>query len=496
MAAPSDLHAPPPFDFEQFCATLGDGAERRGVAIDSVFRRKLARGFFGPMNQLPLPARWYIVAVLVSGCAVISFAIVQLPTEPIQRVIAMFALAAAYSVAECWRLVIPRQGGDQPDFSLATAIAIWAALAIGPTLTVLTVATGYTVLLLTGRLGNRAWFKHLFNLGQLTLSYGAASWVYWQLADATTPVLGSLQNLVAFIPVFGVYYLLNTGFVSVVLALVRRESLIDVWRNHYEDTALIDLAMVPAGATFALLWNISPFAIVLAPLPLYVVYKCFSYIREMHEQTKRALFALSQTLDHRDSATFNHSETVATFARAIAERLGLPTAQIALIVDAARLHDIGKIGVRDSILLKNGPLTVEERQEMERHPDIAAEMIASFSVFQDGVTMVRHHHERWDGAGYPAGLRGEDIPLGSRIIFVADSFEAMTADRPYRKGMPMEVAARILAEGAGSQWDPRIVEVMLDYLADTRGVFAGHRSLPTPDITPAVANTTKTAITA
>src|SRR5205823_3030610 len=189
----------------------------------------------------------------------------------------------------------------------------------------------------------KPWYKRAFNGAQLVLSHGAASAVYWAVAASGEPVLGSWRNGVGLLLVLPVYYVLNSGFVTVILALVRGEPIRLVWRDHFRDTALIDLAMVPAGAMFVALWQVSPAALVLVLLPLYVVQKCFETIRQMHEHTKASLFALSRTLDHRDAATYHHSETVACYARAIAERLGLPPSQVELIAEAARLHDIGKI---------------------------------------------------------------------------------------------------------------------------------------------------------
>ena len=128
---------------------------------------------------------------------------------------------------------------------------------------------------------------------------------------------------------------------------------------------------------------------------------------------------------------------------------------------AALLHDVGKIGVPDAILRKPGRLMDEEFEAIQQHPTMGAALVSTVSGLEDMQDAVRHHHERWDGAGYPSGLRGGETPLMARLMAVADAFSAMTTDRPYRKGMGMEKASAILAAGAGSQWDPECVAAFL-----------------------------------
>jgi len=132
-----------------------------------------------------------------------------------------------------------------------------------------------------------------------------------------------------------------------------------------------------------------------------------------------------------------------------------------LLVAAARVHDLGKIATDNRVLFKQSSLTMDERRLIQAHPGDGGELAGRFSMFRDGRRFIRHHHERWDGKGYPDGLAGEDIPLGARIIAVADSYDAMTSDRPYRKALPHEVALIELRRGAGTQFDPRVVDAFL-----------------------------------
>ncbi len=171
--------------------------------------------------------------------------------------------------------------------------------------------------------------------------------------------------------------------------------------------------------------------------------------------------AMASAIDARDTYTHGHSQRVTEYAVAIAEEMGLSLAEVEIIRNASILHDVGKIGIKEDILKKPGRLTEEERREMEYHPFIGTKILQSVKLLEPVMPLVYHHHERFDGTGYPDGLRGEEIPLGARIISVADAFESMTSDRPYRKALPLDEAISELRYGSGRQFDPRIVEVFL-----------------------------------
>lgn len=171
--------------------------------------------------------------------------------------------------------------------------------------------------------------------------------------------------------------------------------------------------------------------------------------------------AMASAIDARDAYTHGHSHRVTEYAVAIGEEMGLSPAEVDIIRNASILHDVGKIGIKEDILKKPGRLTEEERREMEYHPFIGTKILQSVKLLEPVMPLVYHHHERFDGTGYPDGLRGEEIPLGARIISVADAFESMTSDRPYRKALPLEEAISELRYGSGRQFDPRIVEVFM-----------------------------------
>ncbi|MFC4971580.1 HD-GYP domain-containing protein [Paenibacillus sp. GCM10023248] len=186
----------------------------------------------------------------------------------------------------------------------------------------------------------------------------------------------------------------------------------------------------------------------------------------MNNQLLQSYYAtLAAALDARDAYTAGHSTRVAQYSLMIGRAEGLSERQLDLPNKTALLHDIGKIGVRDDVLLKEGRLTDEQFEIIKLHPVLGESILKQIEPAEAMAPLlpgVRSHHERYDGKGYPDGLQGQDIPEFGRIIAVADAFDAMTSDRPYRKGMPAEKALAILQEGKGTQWDPRYAQSFMD----------------------------------
>lgn len=211
-----------------------------------------------------------------------------------------------------------------------------------------------------------------------------------------------------------------------------------------------------------------PLALGLLALPAALIYVAFKRAKEMQESTRRLLEGMADAIDLRDPYTGGHSRRVAELCRDILAELGIVGPEAELIQSAARVHDIGKISIPDAILRKPGALTADERRVMESHVIAGAELLRRYSDFSRGKDIVMHHHERWDGQGYPARLKGMEIPLGARIIAVADSFDAMTSSRPYRPALTVEHALRTLEQGRGTQWDARAVDALIATCARMR----------------------------
>jgi putative nucleotidyltransferase with HDIG domain len=234
------------------------------------------------------------------------------------------------------------------------------------------------------------------------------------------------------------------------------------------------VAILAAAYTEVSAWTLPLFFV-----PALAAQRLFALYREQRELAEELLSAnscleraglsfasaLVATLDARDRYTAGHSAAVAVYARDIAARLGLPADQQQLAHLCGLVHDIGKVGLPPGLLEKAGPLTLEERRQMEEHPAIGERILANVENYAEIASIVRHHHERVDGNGYPDGLRGNDIPIVSRILAVADAYDAMTSDRPYREAMPTAVARMRLAQAVETQFDTTIVAAFEAILA-------------------------------
>ena len=188
-------------------------------------------------------------------------------------------------------------------------------------------------------------------------------------------------------------------------------------------------------------------------------------VKRLYQQLQRAIYqsllGLANALEAKDAYTRGHSERVGAASRSVAVALGLPPHEAGIVGQAGLLHDIGKIGVPEAVLRKRGELDDTEWALMRKHPLIGAQIVAPFEFFAAGALTIRHHHERLDGSGYPDGLTGEAIPVGARIVAVADVYDALTSDRPYRAALPREAALEYLARQAGRTLDGRVVAVFV-----------------------------------
>jgi putative nucleotidyltransferase with HDIG domain len=183
-----------------------------------------------------------------------------------------------------------------------------------------------------------------------------------------------------------------------------------------------------------------------------------SHSQELERSYSATVRVLSNAVEARDAYTGKHADRVTAYGIEIARAMGLALADEPRVEFGFLLHDIGKVAIPDAILYKPGSLTEKERALMAQHPLVGSEIVAGIEFLSEAAHVVRSHHERWDGNGYPDGLRGEEIPLAARVFAVADVLDALTTDRPYRPALPLTEARRMIVAAAGSQFDPRVIE--------------------------------------
>jgi putative nucleotidyltransferase with HDIG domain len=243
-------------------------------------------------------------------------------------------------------------------------------------------------------------------------------------------------------------------------------SFLDDWRTWSPSPINIIpfTSSILLGMLFAFLYRTNLLVTLLVLPPLVAIYYSFKKNAELQETTRQAVQALANTIDARDSYTFQHSERVANMAGLIAEKMDLSISEIETIVTAGRIHDLGKVGVSDQILRRPGKLSDVEWAMIKEHPARGAEILNNLRFFDEETSIVAAHHEHFNGSGYPDQLEGDDIPLGARILAVADAFDAMRSDRPYRKALSRAEAIAVLLEEKSSHFDPEVVEAFLEVL--------------------------------
>lgn len=259
-----------------------------------------------------------------------------------------------------------------------------------------------------------------------------------------------------------VYFLVNGLGVSTVLALTGGGTLGRLFQANYAVSALWHLGQLALGAlaAFAFL-RLGAVALLLFGLPILLAALSFRRTFEMKADLLEFVRALAEVLEEVDPYTRQHSVRVAEYSKVLARALGLSERAVQDLEYGALLHDLGKVGRQyQYILQKPGRLSLEEQATMRAHPQEGAEIVAKVRALRGAAAIVRHHHERPDGLGYPAGLRGDDIPLGSRIVMVADAYDAMTSDRPYRRAMDPARAVAEMAKGRGTQFDGDVVDAL------------------------------------
>jgi len=413
------------------------------------------------VRNLPLKARLYWGLVVGAGLACVALSIPKAQLSP-DFLLAWLLLAALTFLTEVYEIeIIPPQ-------RLSTAIALGtAAIYIGGVplgvLTVLLGSLGAEIVLRWEKLAQGP-VKFLapvgFNLAQLVVSVTVAGVVFEARGGSPPPFVFWNEYLAAGLA-FVTYVLVNTALVAGIIHVTGGARFpYHIWftlRHLY--IQLVTLGVI--ALLIAIVYPLSPWYLVLMLSPLVVVQVSIRSYARLRQQARAAFERMSQIVGERDTYTGKHSAEVAELSVKLARALRLHDEEVERIGAAARVHDLGKIGVPDKILLKSGKLTEEEWAVVKQHPIIGSDLLQGLGIYEGIVDIVRHEHEHWNGGGYPDGLAGEKIPLGSRVLAVADVWNALITDRPYRPAYSPEEARKIMKEMAGKVLDPKLVDLFL-----------------------------------
>ena len=409
------------------------------------------------MSSLPWKVRIYILLLAALMAGAVFFSIPAIGSNLDYWIVVLVA-AAVIGTLEVFAI---SHVGVQIETSVANAVKFAIVLLCPIPVVIISVFAGTVV---SEILAKRVWFKKLFNIAEMTITWAVTAWVYSGLGDSKVDYFGSLENVLAIVLAAVTAFVMNTALVCLVISLAAHLPFLYVFGQNTKVMIWYEASLFSLGLFLAVLWRYSPASIVLAALPLFVVRDSYKVANHLRNQTQDALQALNQVVDERDHHTHNHSERVSNYARTMAKALDLSQDEIEVIASAGLLHDLGKVGMADEILFNPKLLDPNERKSAEQHAEIGGMLLSKFPLFDKGAVLVRHHHERYDGTGYPDHLKGEDIPLGARIISVADAYQAMTEDRPYRRALTQDEAIARLVEGSGTQFDSRVVQAFVGVL--------------------------------
>jgi putative nucleotidyltransferase with HDIG domain len=431
-------------------------------------------------------AKAFCWAVIVAACIILPLqnwhAFFVLPAAHLNGVVALIAVAMLSEALSVNATV----GMHKAPSSIAFVPFFACALLFpAPTAVFVTVLTFAFAQFFVHR---RPPFRALFNVSQAALSMAAANAVFESLGGIHSAPLQMgllVQGTVALLALALTFFFLNQLSVSIAIALINRERIRTIFSRMVAPTGsnlLYDVLASPTAIVVAVLYSTfqAP-GVLIGILPILIIRHSYQANVKLQQANKDLLSVLVKTIETRDPYTSGHSIRVSILARAIAEDLDLSPSTVDTIETAALVHDIGKVdAIYASIIRKEGSLSDSERKVILTHAAQGAEFLKTLSSFSDDVIRgVRHHHERYDGTGYPEGLTGDATPLAARIIMLCDSIDAMLSDRPYRKALAIEHVRSELVRCGGTQFDPKIVDVIL-----RRNTLERAAALVRPDANP------------
>lgn len=429
-------------------------------------------------DHFPRKAKIYVLSVIIAGGLTLLYSAYHCLTQTDYR---WLYLASLTVFSSFFAVMIPSREGKVQSLTItASDIFIFSAILLfGP-------ETAVMICTIDGLLGSlrariKRFYKQLFNLTQLSLVTYWVARIFYALQDDPPPLDPSRVSIPTFLVHMGlcsfIYFVLNSGAVALAISLVTNQPLVDLWRHNFLWACSTNFAGASAAAIIFLYFDETQFYAVAIALPIVgVIYYTFkinldrikqaqAHVEKLDELYHSTIASLAMAIDAKDQCTHGHVQRVQTLALGLAKYCGLTDEkELAGLRAASLLHDIGKLAIPEYILNKPSPLTESEFQKMKVHPAVGADILATVPFPYPVVPFVRYHHEKWDGTGYPEGLQGEQIPMGARILSIADCYDALRSDRPYRPQLSREVALDYIKGDAGRAYDTAIVNQLVKHI--------------------------------
>lgn len=399
----------------------------------------------------------YILILTITAIIFFIFLIQEYKITDFTLLIVFSILSA---IAETFLIPLPKIGAISVSYALTFSAILLTDPLTAAIITVSGVALRCPYVDGKGRVHifNNPINKTFFNISQSIINAGLAGIVY-EIVDKYINIGFEFFNPIASIFSLAIYLFLNSSFMAELMAIILDKKFSDIWKNNMlgimYNIVLVSLLGIVVTFSYD---SYGVGGIILFFIPLMLARYTFKLYLDMRKNYFETVNVLIRTIEANDPYTSGHSLRVSAYAECIARKLCLPQNKIDTIKSAALLHDIGKIGIDKKILNKTSKLENDEFNIIKKHSEIGATIISDLSFLANISEIIRHHHERNDGKGYPDGLSYEKIPLETSILTIADSFDAMTTNRPYREAMDLETALEQIKENSGTQFNPDIVE--------------------------------------
>lgn len=411
------------------------------------------------MNKNSSPVlKGYVYFIFIAGLSVFTYILLRYGDVSILGVVLFGLLAFA---ADNLSAPLPRTGSVAVNFEISFA----SLILFGPATAI--IVTAISFFNIREFVKKVPYYKHLFNAGQYFISMGITSIVFEMTYNRDVTNFFYPANIGFIFLAAYIAFFLNTLLTAGAISISERKNFINIWIYNYAWLIPFKLFLVVMTIAVTFIYKLyGPFTIIFTLLPLIIAQ--YTYLLRIKERKTllNSIMQIVKIIDAKDSYTAGHSVRVAEYSEKIARKLRLNEYDVEVLINLANLHDIGKVQIDLSVLNKPGKFDDADWVEMKKHPEVGYEIVKEIVFLKDQARAILYHHERINGKGYPSGIKGEEIPLFAKILAVADAYDAMTTDRPYRPALTQKEAMKELEMHAGKQFDRKISSAMIEIIKE------------------------------
>jgi len=408
-------------------------------------------------NSSPV-LKGYVYFIFIAGLFVFTYILLRYGDVSILGVVLFGLLAFA---ADNLSAPLPRTGSVAVNFEISFA----SLILFGPATAI--IVTAISFFNIREFVKKVPYYKHLFNAGQYFISMGITSIVFEMTYNRDVTNFFYPANIGFIFLAAYIAFFLNTLLTAGAISISERKNFINIWIYNYAWLIPFKLFLVVMTIAVTFIYKLyGPFTIIFTLLPLIIAQ--YTYLLRIKERKTllNSIMQIVKIIDAKDSYTAGHSVRVAEYSEKIARKLRLNEYDVEVLINLANLHDIGKVQIDLSVLNKPGKFDDADWVEMKKHPEVGYEIVKEIVFLKDQARAILYHHERINGKGYPSGIKGEEIPLFAKILAVADAYDAMTTDRPYRPALTQKEAMKELEMHAGKQFDRKISSAMIEIIKE------------------------------